>query len=319
MSHYDYDYDDDDDTRARSSSSNSCVAIMTSTPVTIATITSSTIPFIMIRKFFTKEDVYNVHKILGTTCLLHFIYRMARIYMTKDAGFKNSYMFVIMSWILLHATLSASSLIFHLPSNRVTKRPMIYPEFRMHSILFSFRCLAVMFFLQERYAHVARLFRGPIVLLTMLIADAITRRYRTATPTMRGMPFGPMLSYHPVIPSLMTFFYSMSQVMATMNMLFAKHVDVPFVVLFPIQIAAFLMTCVRKGVLSADGWHLLYTAALILNYLHATIWSPLGGVTSISRELYLVITAGFCILRFVFRVDKYVLWMPIIAVSKLLR
>ena len=41
-------------------------------------------------------------------------------------------------------------------------------------------------------------------------------------------------------------------------MLFAYHLDEVFAVVWPIQIAAFLMTCVRKSIITAGAWHYYY-------------------------------------------------------------
>jgi hypothetical protein len=99
-------------------------------------------------------------------------------------------------------------------------------------------------------------------------------------------------------------FYSVSQILATMNMLFSETIDKPFMILFAIQIAAFLMTLVRKSILSGDGWHILYASSLLLNFVYSYY-------THENQEivLYWRVAALFCIMRFEFKINKYALWL----------
>jgi hypothetical protein len=73
-------------------------------------------------------------------------------------------------------------------------------------------------------------------------------------------------------------------------------------ILFPIQIAAFLMTLVRKQIISPLSWHVLYAGALGLNYIH-------GGLARDSLPfMFYVCSLAFCVLRFRYRWNKYFLW-----------
>lgn len=260
----------------------------------------------LLKKFFTKEDVFGIHKILGVTCLAHFAYRIYNIATTGDSGLiRDKFLYV---WILLHMALSGTSLMFHIPRNRVSKRPMIYPEFRLHSILFAYRSLLVMAFFEVMWM------RCLVTLVTIIMADMVTKYYRAQDTTMRGMPYGDNV---PIWFRLqMNVFYSVSQVLATMQMLFARRLDVPFIVLFPIQFAAFLMTCVRKGVLAANGWHVLYTAALLLNYWYGWLIGGAGrpwvvDIMTNGIPPFWKIALIFCVYRFYWRINKYMLWCPI--------
>lgn len=254
----------------------------------------------IIKKFFTHEDYYNVHKTLGAVSLIHFIYRFARIYKHGNAGFDDTNVYYV---VLLHGLLSMSSMIFRIPTNRVKKQPMIYPEFRLHSILFALRSLIVMYFFDNRIA------RSLTVVGTLVGADIVTHFLKKDT-TMRGMPFSDNVT--PAFRHGLNTFYSISQVMATMNMLLSKNIDSPFLVLFPIQIAALLMTCVRKGILGADGWHFLYTVSLLLNYIRGMYFS-VADIYGLCK--YMIIVTLFCLLRFKFHVNKYVLWVCVILLN----
>jgi hypothetical protein len=149
-----------------------------------------------------------------------------------------------------------------------------------------------------------RLIRSAIVIGTLGAADMATWYFKANDTTMRGMPFDERIPI--VVRNKMNLFYSVSQVLATMNCLFSNNIDTPFLVLFPIQIAAFLMTLVKKGYLSTTGWHVLYSLALGLNYAHAFYLGKLVGSYNYWRLALL-----FCLLRFEFRFNKYLLWIPI--------
>ena len=251
-------------------------------------------------KLFTHEDRFNVHKGLGLLCLVNYVYRIFVAFSGRPTAH------VPVWWVLAHSALSLTGLFFNVPSNRVAKRPMIYREFRAHSILFALRSSLVM--LCMRYFPGMAWPRAVVVLATIAGADLVTAVYRPDNTTMRGMPF-PEGTPGPVKNTMNTF-YSVSQVLATMNMLFTEKPYVPLLVMFPIQLAALLMTLVRKGYLGAFGWHLLYSAALALNYVHAA--STTGVFDSWD---YIRIASLFCILRFEFSVNKYVLWCTVCAIA----
>lgn len=251
----------------------------------------------IIRKFFTHEDHYNIHKLLGITSVIHFLYRFYLIYRNGQAGFDNTNVHYV---VLLHGLLSVSSLMFRIPSNRVKKQPMIYPEFRLHSILFALRSLLVMLF------HNYSIVRAYIGIATLVGADIVTYFLKKDT-TMRGMPFSD--SVPTWFRKNLNTFYSVSQVMATMNTMKSQNIDSSFMILFPIQIAAFLMTCVRKGLIGADGWHILYTMSLLMNYVHG-FYCYNGDLWGMVNYMSFIIL--FCVLRFKFNVNKYILWSSVI-------
>lgn len=258
-----------------------------------------------VRKLFTKDDVFHVHKTLGVMALAHYVYRMLHIVQSGDSGLANS-PYSVAFWVAVHGALSATSLLFHIPQNRVAKRPMIYPEFRAHSILFAWRGLLVMLCMTFVGGGWDAHCRAGVTLATFVGADFITRHYRAKDTTMRDMPFPEWM------PDMgrkgINLFYSISQIYASMNMLYATKIDQVFLVAFPIQLAAFLMTLVRKGLLSAGGWHGLYAAALGLNYVYGMYWGKM-----VAPLPYRYLGTGFAVLRFVLRINKYALWMPLAA------
>jgi hypothetical protein len=114
------------------------------------------------------------------------------------------------------------------------------------------------------------------------------------------MPFPPSLSQNCI--ARVNLFYSLSQIFAICGVLI-MGLDEAFLVLFPIQIAAFLLTLVRKDVISAATWHLLYGSSLLLPYVYLLV--VLQPVTAM--EL-LSVGAMVSLLRFRYRVNKYLLW-----------
>ena len=145
---------------------------------------------------FTNEDIFSFHKTLGSLCLLHFIYRFTLVG-DRDMGFGTSietvqlqsYLTLMMNWkcnimfqpiwILIHAVLSASSIIFKLPKRRILEGSRIWPEYRLHSIAFAYRSLACMLLIwAERYFGTAEspsyFWNVIIVVATLMAADAGT-------------------------------------------------------------------------------------------------------------------------------------------------
>lgn len=85
------------------------------------------------RKLFTKEDPNGVHKYLGLFVLLNFIFRFGQMFFGDPSAGLGTRMGKgpgVVSGLCLvpHAMLSMSSLIFHIPRQRVKKSPMIWQE-----------------------------------------------------------------------------------------------------------------------------------------------------------------------------------------------
>eukprot|EP00122_Pirum_gemmata_P001030 Pgem_evm1s921 len=164
-------------------------------------------------KLFSHHDPNHLHKGLGLFALLHYIYRFTRYVMTGSMGFEEQPLLNVVICLGLHILLSVSSLIFPLPGNRIkTERPMIWPEFRAHNILFALRpLLAIIGYKcinsyqqqQEELGEVNELFISQLktivgfgaVIGTLLGSDVITAHFTKLnasgekTRTMRGMPY----------------------------------------------------------------------------------------------------------------------------------
>jgi hypothetical protein len=84
----------------------------------------------LLGKLFTKEDRPPVHKILGVAALIHFLARYVAIFCgAPTAGFAATGSLGLAA-VLLHGALSASSLRFAIPQERIPSKPMVWQEFR---------------------------------------------------------------------------------------------------------------------------------------------------------------------------------------------
>lgn len=105
-------------------------------------------------------------------------------------------------------------------------------------------------------------------------------------------------------------FYSICQIYATLELIFRNDMSYAFSILFPIQIAAFLMTCVRKGIITAAGWHFWYTIALLSTALHAFTCSG----EKVSFVLYNGLFVVVIICRFYLYMNKYIVWSGVLLI-----
>jgi len=79
--------------------------------------------------------------------------------------------------------------------------------------------------------------------------------------------------------------------------------DYAFIIMFPIQLSAFLMTLVRKNIITNNLWHVFYGLSLTIPYI------PILHIGKGDEE-YLVksaLTVLYIILRLVFHLNKYFL------------
>ena len=127
----------------------------------------------IVKGLFTREDKGHVHKMLGISVLLHFLYRFSQVGPVKDMNFGPNPK--TLASIALHASLSATSLIFRIPTKRIAEGSRIWPEYRLHSISFAYRSLCCMLVTWLELRHgVTEPYYGAnlaIVIGTMLMAD----------------------------------------------------------------------------------------------------------------------------------------------------
>lgn len=269
-----------------------------------------------IRKLFTLEDTFGIHKTLGILAMGHYFYRMHEWYVYGHMRFDDSW--YTLGWIFVHLGLSTSSLIFHIPNVRNRSGPMIWPEFRLHSILFAMRSLSIMIYHWIGLTHTQHYDPRPlIVTLTMVLADKVTNAYPVQGSTMRTMPFPNYVSES--FKRRINLFYSMSQVYATMAVLASPMFSHVFMILFPIQLAAFLMTCVRKSIITPAGWHFWYTVSLLTTFIHNGFNNEAPRWTAAQIAVHHGSVIYFMIRRFKYHHDKYALWLHIMLALKLVK
>ena len=252
-------------------------------------------------KLFTKEDNTQVHKILGILSLVSFLYRYLYVYPTTGTlGFDGRVIDHLS--MLVHTLLSTSSLIFHVLSHRLIKRPMIiWEEYRLHAIVFSVRCMSVYLFaclnpfegtMLERIALPA------LVLAHHVMADKVTEWYgaKDGTTTVR------VKDNQGKVTAAILRFYAFYQFSALASYLQpnARLADLGFNALIAIQSSAFLMTLYRKGLISDKTHGLFYTGCLVVSMFHI--------FQNNFNILFLGKIACCFVLRTKFRLNKYVMW-----------
>lgn len=269
-------------------------------------------------KLFTHEDRSNVHKLLGVFVLLHFAARYGALLLAPHAPVAGLAVAPALGFACLaaHGALSASSLKFAVPRERVVGKPMIWAEFRAHNIIFGLRsvacsaaCLGAMVGGTAAARRSAELACAACVLLALRAADLATARLRvdTSQSTTATMPY-PDGWQAPTVRRFKSF-YAYSQYMATLGCLACTNPSYGLIILLPIQLASLLMTLVRKGLISAGAYHLLYAGSLCMPYVvalrHAVQLRAFDAVAllPIASALLALRRRG---------VSKYALWGPIV-------
>lgn len=263
------------------------------------------------KKLFTSEDANygHMHKTFGTLCLVNFIHRLYNFISLPDhsLGFNiNSYTFLYT--ICVHTLLHITSFQFILSPRRNAVYNIIWPEMRWHSLIFAYRSIIAMGLFYMKKYYIFGLSRFALVIFTMIMADVTTKLLPPSnnTTTMRGNPY-PKDTHQSIIKNI-NLFYSISQVFATLHILFAPSPDYIFLTLIPIQTAPFGMTLQRKGIISQYGWHVFYILAILSNYIYATV----NIYKATTMWFYMIL---FSVLRFKYKHNKYVLWSLIYTID----
>ena len=206
----------------------------------------------MLRKLVTSHDRYHVHKVLGMACLLSFLYHYCLIWpRTGTLGASTAL-------LLLHVALSCSGLQFDVPSKRIEKWPtMIWEEYRLHAVIFSFRALVV--------ASLDGAARVVGIALVHLAADEVTRRWgKPGNTTVRGE--------HARLKSARTLWmtrsYAVYQYLSLASHLVAAPnaaMDLAYNSFIGVQSSAFCMTLHRKGIISWKGHALTYLVCIVIS------------------------------------------------------
>jgi len=251
------------------------------------------------RKLFSREDSTNAHKLLGFACLLHFLTRCP--FLLDDMGFNGS--LLTPACIVMHAALSVSSLIFHIPKVRIKEGSRIWPEFRLHSIVFACRSLACMMivWVEERFdtgphylANVA------VIFATLCCADAATNAVdeKSRSNTIRGLEMSPVYKYS----------FSLLQFLGTTGCLVGlRAYAAQFAIVFIIQTYAFTLTLRRKNLVTHQATVLIYASQLFLGVTVANLEViRCSGLEGLFMFAALALAAGS--LRMLLGLNKYLVW-----------
>ena len=206
----------------------------------------------MLRKLVTRHDRFHVHKILGIACLASFVYHYGMQW--PATGALNA------TWpaIALHLALSLSGLQFQVPAKRIKKWPtIIWEEYRLHAIVFSFRAVAV--------AGLTDFARLCGIAAVHLVADEVTRRYgEPGSTTVRGSH-----DHHPSRRLWwLTRSYATYQYLALASHLAATDshaLDLAYNSFIAVQSSAFCMTLNRKGIITWKGHAATYLACILMS------------------------------------------------------
>jgi hypothetical protein len=273
-------------------------------------------------KLLSHHDKFHIHGILGLTALAHFIYRFLYLFVHMEESFCPG----IESAVLLgvHILLHITSFQFMLPRHRINTKPMIWTEFRVHSAIFAYRNLVTtylgiwfpVFWWREPTAFSVVL-KVAVLFATCKAADIATARFGSKDHrTTNAMPYPGGAS--PALIGTAKWFYAKSQFAAAALAVFGTP-SLSFLSVFAIEIAAFLMTLVRKGIIEAHTYHGIYGVSLFIMF-PAIVATFHGTDTSTVVPIFRALTACFvvCVMRLEHRIDKYICWATAVVVGSIL-
>lgn len=248
--------------------------------------------------FTTNDDPLHLHKTLGALCLVSYAVHFRQVG-ERDMGFDNSTN--TPATIVLHLLLSLSSLLFRIPSQRITTTFRQWPQFRLHNIIFVCRSLAIMtvMFLEEE-SHPRNWFYSAnliLVLATCAAADVSSHYCSACSDTIRDLD----------APAFARYYFSVSQFYATAVCLVGlRRYTLQFLMVSFTQLTAFLMTLQRKNLASPRALIGINAVILVMGF-------SVGCFELVrARALCLVGTVanGAAVLRMgPLQMNKYLLWM----------
>ena len=236
----------------------------------------------MQQPLFTNHDRFHLHKMLGFGCLFNFFLRIYWL-----VAFGSMYIYADSQTSLLipvaHLTLSLSSFIFHVPLTRLNSKIIIWKELQLHNMIFTSRSATMMLYslLCSRMAASAttaasappvpflyQTGKYALVVSHHLLADYITAKYnRNEKTTTRDINWE---NISDDTKAIMKRYYAVCQILAINALILTENepygsgaVESAFLVMFPIQLSTFLMTLVRKSIISNISWHIFYGLSLL--------------------------------------------------------
>ena len=238
----------------------------------------------MRQPLFTNHDRFHLHKVLGFGCLFNFF---LRIYWLVVYGSMYIHADSLTSLLIpvAHLTLSLSSLIFHVPQTRLNSKIIIWKELQLHNMVFTSRSATIMLYSllcsrsseastasaatdANHYSYLYQTGKFALVVAHHLLADYITAKYNTNDKTTTRDINWENISVN--TKAIMKQYYAVCQILAINALLLTDNepygsgaVESAFLVMFPIQLSTFLMTLVRKSIISNITWHIFYGVSLL--------------------------------------------------------
>ena len=239
----------------------------------------------MRQPLFTNHDRFHLHKVLGFGCLFNFF---LRIYWLVVYGSMYIHADSLTSLFIpvAHLTLSLSSLIFHVPQTRLNSKIIIWKELQLHNMVFTSRSATIMLYsllcsrssrsslaatastASNHYSYLYQTGKFALVVAHHLLADYITAKYNTNDKTTTRDINWENISEN--TKAIMKQYYAVCQILAINALILTDNepygsgaVESAFLVMFPIQLSTFLMTLVRKSIISNISWHIFYGVSLL--------------------------------------------------------
>jgi hypothetical protein len=128
-----------------------------------------------------------------------------------------------------------------------------------------------------------------------MMADIVSSVYQKDNKTStRDIPY----SNNTLLNYLLKKYYAFSQLVAVSNLMLTRGYENPFIIMFPIHLSTFLMTLVRKNIITNNQWHVFYALSLLVPYiLNADVIN--GGNDKFNVSLVFIVN------RLVFNFEKY--------------
>jgi hypothetical protein len=232
------------------------------------------------QQLFTHHDKYHLHKVLGFGCLFNFF---LRIYWLLAYG--SMYIYADARYSLLipvaHLTLSLSSLIFQVPLTRLNSKIIIWKELQLHNMVFTSRSAIVMIYsivcirnditMSNKHYYLYLIGKFALIIAHHLLADYITAKYNTNDKTTtRDINWENIPDN---VKRCLKQYYAICQILAINSLILTDNdktgsgvMEAAFLVMFPIQLSTFLMTLVRKSIITNIYWHIFYSLSLVSPY-----------------------------------------------------
>ena len=272
---------------------------------------------------FTREDPLHLHKLLGAASLAHMVWRVLCVaWSLAQRRFADVMRFGVARpelplLLLMHSALSLLSLAFHIPARRIKgSGSRIWPEYRLHSIIFAHRSLACMALVWADEAWPAadgrpRYWANVLVAFATLagadLASAAVPR-DARSPTIRGLE----------IPDYAKNFFTTMQFLATVGVLFGlrSHANY-FMTVCVVQLTAFTFTLQRKNLMSHAATMVFYAFQLIFGTVvgvtDCVYWAGADGLF-----IFAALAAAAQTAR-ILGANKYAVWAAMAAVVQLAR